>query len=95
VTEARPIRSLITVVMNVLIIVAVLVTARIVILFFGALSSQAWAEAIVRVTDFLVIPFGVEAIKTPYGGVFDIDAALMVALLILVEWVLSIARNRS
>jgi uncharacterized protein YggT (Ycf19 family) len=81
--------------MNVLIIVAVLVTARIVVLFFGALSSQAWGEAIVRITDFLIIPFGVEAIKTPYGGVFDVDAAIMVAVLILVEWGLSIARNRA
>ena len=50
-----------------------------------------------RISDWivLVIPFGVEAIKTPYGGIFDVDAAIMVALLILVEWVLSILRNRS
>ena len=94
-TEARPVRSFITVLMNILIIVAVLVTARIVVLFFGALSAQTWGEALIRITDFLVIPFGVEAINTPYGGVFDVDAAIMVAVLILVEWGLSVARNRS
>jgi hypothetical protein len=81
--------------MNILIIVAVLDTARIVILFFGAIAAQSWAQAIISVTDFLVIPFGVAAIKTPYGGVFDVDAAITIAVLILVEWGLSIARNRS
>ncbi len=61
-------RTILTIVMNLLIVLAVLVTAAIVIAFFGTLSSQTWGEAMVDIGGMVTIPFGVEAIKTPYGG---------------------------
>jgi uncharacterized membrane protein YccF (DUF307 family) len=91
---SRSIRSIITILMNLLIVVAVLDTIRIVVEFFGALASQTWGLAAIRVTDLAVVPFGVEAIKTPYGGAFDVDAALTVGALLLAEWVLSALRGR-
>ncbi len=94
-STARPVRQIVTVAMNILILVAVLLVVRIVVLFFGALAARSLGEALVAITDYLVIPFGVEAIKTPYGGVFDIDAALTVGTLIVAEWALSVARNRA
>ena len=93
--SSRPMRSLISVVMNVLVVVAVLLTIRIVVVFFGALASQAWAGPIITITDYLTIPFGVEAFKTPYGGVFDADAAITIGVLLLAEWVLSLMRHRA
>lgn len=94
-SSPNPLRQLITVVMNILILVAVLLVVRIVIEFWGALAAQAWADAIITITDYLVVPFGVEPIKTPYGGVFDVDAALTVGALLLAEWALAIGRNRA
>jgi hypothetical protein len=81
--------------MNILIFVAVLLVIRVVILFFGTLAALAFSEVLVTLTHYLVIPFGIEAIKTPYGGVFDVDAALTIGTLIVAEWALSVARNRA
>lgn len=94
-SAAKPVRQLVTVVMNILILVAVVLVARVVVLFFGTLAAQGWAEALIAVTNYLVIPFGVADIKTPYGGVLDVDAALTVATLVVAEWALSVARNRA
>ena len=93
--SAKPIRSVITILMNLLIVLAVLLAARLIVSFFGSIAAQTWGEAIVRVTDFMVIPFGVDSIKTPYGGVFDVDAAITVVVFIAGEWILSIVRNRA
>lgn len=81
--------------MNLLIVLAVLVTASIVVAFFGALAARSWGEAIIRIADLVTIPFGIELLKTPYGGVFDADGALTVGLMLLAEWALSVMRSRA
>jgi uncharacterized protein YggT (Ycf19 family) len=93
--SSRPARIVLAIVMNVLIVVAVLDTVRLVVRFFGQLASTSWGHAIVALTNPLVIPFGVHAIKTPYGGVFDVNAALTVGVLLLVEWLVSGLRGRT
>lgn len=87
-------RSAITIVMDVFVVVAVAQTLRLVVRFFGQLSSQQWGQTVVSVTNWFTMPFGVDAIRTPYGGVFDIDAALTIVALLAIEWVLSILRAR-
>ena len=87
-------RTLLTVVMNVLVFVAIALTVRLVVMFFGQIASMDWAKAVVSVTNLLVIPFGIEPIKTPYGGVFDANAALTILVVLVAEWVLSLARGR-
>ena len=94
-SAAKPLRQMISIAMNVLILVAVMLAIRIVIEFWGTLAAQSWAQALLTITDYLVIPFGVESIKTPYGGVFDVDAALTVGTLLLAEWALAVGRNRA
>jgi hypothetical protein len=91
----NPLRLLLTLVMDALVVIAIAATARLVVRFFGGLAEQGWAEAIIALTEYVTVPFGVEVIKTPYGGVFDVDAALTVVVLMLAEWVLSVARSRS
>lgn len=81
--------------MNVLVALAFLLTARVVVEFFGALAMTTAGEVIVTATDRLVLPIGITAARTPYGGMFDADAALTVVLVLLVEWVLSIVRTRA
>lgn len=93
--SSRPLRTVFTIIMDVLVIVAIAETVRIVVSFFGQLASQGWGQAVIALTNPLTIPFGVEAIKTPYGGVFDVNAALTVAVLLLAEWLLSVVRSRA
>jgi len=95
VSDARPLRTVFTVIMDVLVVVAVAVTVRIVVLFFGTLAAQGWAEAVVALTNPVIIPFGIEAIKTPYGGVLDVNAALTVVAVLALEWLLSVFRSRA
>lgn len=94
-TASKPSRTFITIVMDLLVLLAIAETARLVVMFFGQLASQGWAKIIVAFTDPVTIDFGVKAIKTPYGGVFDVNAAIMIGVLLLIEWALSAARSRA
>ncbi|TDB39846.1 MAG: hypothetical protein D9V44_02565 [Actinobacteria bacterium] len=92
---SKPVRSLITIVMDLLVLVAVCVTVGIVVRFFGALASTSVGESYLRLASMLTIPAGFDAITTPYGGSFDVDATITVAVLLVVEWALSVARRRA
>jgi uncharacterized protein YggT (Ycf19 family) len=91
---SQAIRTTLTITMNVLIAVAVVMAARMVVEFFGVLATQPWGEALIALTDPLVVPIA-EPIKTPYGGVFSLGAAATITLLVVAEWVLSIVRTRA
>jgi hypothetical protein len=80
--------------MDLIIVAAVAETIRMVVRFFGQLAAQEWGRVVIELTDLLTLPFGVDAIRTPYGGVFDVDAALTIAVLLLAEWALSVVRSR-
>lgn len=88
------VRTLVAFAMNVLFVVAIVLTGRIVVEFFGALAMTAAGQAIVELTEWFVLPLGITAARTPYGGVFDADAAVTVVVVLLAEWVLSIVRAR-
>lgn len=93
--SARPVRTLITIVMDLFVVVAIALTARLCVVFFGQLAAQAWGKTIIALTNPLVIPFGVSAIKTPYGGSFEVATALTIVVVLLLEWMLSGIRNRA
>jgi hypothetical protein len=93
--NSKPVRTLITIVMDLLVVVAVALTARLCIVFFGQLAAQGWGKAVVALTSPLVVPFGVAAVKTPYGGRFEVNVALTIVVVLLVEWVLSGIRARA
>lgn len=92
---SRSVRSLLTVIMDLLVIVAVIVVVRVVVEFFGALAAEQIGKGVLAATRFLVVPFGVSPVRTPYGGAFDVNAALTVLLLLAVEWGLGVARRAS
>jgi len=91
----NPARTLLLVVMDILIVLAVLMTAALVVSFFGTLAAQNWGQAIIKVADAISIPTGIAPIKTPYGGVFSIDYTLTIAVLLLAEWLLGSLRGRA
>jgi hypothetical protein len=85
-----PVRRLVTIVMDVLVIVAVLLVVHLVVSFFGQLSSAAWGKGLLNLTRLAVVP-----IATPYGGIFDVNAAGTILLLLGGEWVLGLARRNA
>ena len=93
--SSKPVRTIVTFFMNVLIALAILFTARLVVEFFGQLAAHQWGKALVALSNPLIIPFGLEGIKTPYGGVFDVSAAVMIVLVLAAEWLLSGIRSRA
>jgi len=93
--SSKPARTIISIFLNLLIVVAIVLTARLVVEFFGQLAAQQWGKALVALSQPLLIPFGLEGIKTPYGGVFDVNAAMMIVLVLAAEWLLSGIRSRA
>ena len=53
-------------------------TADHIVAFFGQFAGQSWGKAILAFSKPLVVPFGLHPIKTPYGGVFELNTALSV-----------------
>lgn len=93
--SSKPLRTVFTIIMDILVVVAIALTVRLVVMFFGQLAAQTWGEAVVALTNPLILPFGVDAIKTPYGGAFDVNAALTIVVLLAAEWLLSVVRSRA
>lgn len=92
--SSKPVRTILTIAMDLLVILAIAQTARLIVGFFGSLSAQSWADGVLAITRPFTLPLGVDPIKTPYGGVFDVDAALTIVVFMMGEWVLSILRSR-
>jgi len=85
-TDEQPSRPL-RLVSDVLLVLAVLVLLRLVVSFFGVLAVSGMGSWYLRLTGALVPPVaGVWVVRSPYGGVFSIDAAIVVAVLLLAEW---------
>ncbi len=92
---ARPARRVLTIVMDVLVLVAVCLTIGVVVRFFGTLADTSVGESYLRFVSFITPPLGLASVKTPYGGQFDVNAAVTVGVVLVVEWALSVARRRA
>lgn len=92
---ARSGRGFVTVIMDIFVVLAIAEAVRLVVSFFGKIAAQGWADAVIALTNPITLPLGFEAIKTPYGGVFDVNAAVTVVAFVLVESVLSLVRSRA
>ena len=91
---AKGVRTFLLVLMDVFFLVAVLDVARVVVRFFGTLAGTSVGERYTELTQYIVIPFGIDPLSTPYGGLFDINATITVAILLVVEWALAVSRKR-
>lgn len=92
---AKPARTVLTVVMDVLVLLAVCLTVGVVVQFFGALSGSDVAKQFVQFVRLITVPLGLASIQTPYGGVFDVNATISIAIVLIAEWALSVARRRA
>ena len=91
---ARATKLAVTFLANVLLVLALVLLLRVVVEFFGALAAHSAGRALVALTDPLHLPLGLTAPRTPYGGVLDSDAAVTILAILLVEWLLSVVRDR-
>ena len=91
--ESKTTRTVLTAVINVLTFCAIVDTVRLGVRFSGKFAAHEWGKLVVTLSDPLVFPLGFRAVKTPYGGVFDVDAALMIAAFLVIETVLSGIRS--
>lgn len=90
----QTLRTFITVVMNVLVVVAILLTVRVVVRYFGVMGSTGWGEAAVVASDPLLVNAGIEDVRSPYSGVFDANATISILVILAIEWLLSVVRDR-
>jgi hypothetical protein len=86
-------RTVITVVMDVIVIVAVAALTHLVISFFGSMSGSSWGKGLLALTRFTVVPIGITPLTTPYGGLFHVDAMVTVLGILAVEWALGLVRR--
>jgi hypothetical protein len=89
------VRTIITIVMDLLVAVAVMALAHLVVSFFGIASSTAWGKGLLGITGLFVLPAGIAPIATPYAGVFDVNSAATVLALLGVEWLLGLVRRNA
>jgi hypothetical protein len=90
---ARPVRTILTIVMDLLIAVALIALTGLVFGFFGQLTAQPWGREIHTLAARAVIPFGIAPIATPYGGTFSLDAMVSILVYVAAEWVVSLGRR--
>lgn len=90
----NPARTVITIAMDVLVALSIALVFRVIVQFFGQLGNSDWGQVVLAFTKPITIPFGIDYVKTGYGGVLDMDAVLSIIVYMLAEWALSIVRPR-
>lgn len=86
----RGISRAIRVIVFAVVVVSIIVLARIVFVFFGQLKNLPGYQFVIDFSETLMGPFkAVGTVKTPYEGIFDIGATVLLMLLILGEFILS------
>ncbi len=87
-------RTVLTAVMDVLLVIAVLLLARLAIGFFSVTATSAFGAWYLRLTAPVALPVaGGWAVRTPYGGAFLVDTGIVILGLLVLEWLLSVVRR--
>lgn len=96
VSEARSLgRTALTVLVDIALVVAVLLLVRLVVGFFGVTAVNPVGRWYLRLTAPLAVPVaGDWEVRTPYGGVFAVDAGILIIGALVVEWALARLRSR-
>jgi len=92
--RANPFVTVLALVVNFFVLLAAAMVVVTTVRFFGALSAHPIGQTVVELGSIITIPLGINLVKTPFGGVFDANAALTAGIFMLVEWLVSALRNR-
>ena len=86
---------LLTALMDAALVLALLLLLRLAVGFFGVMTVHPAGHWYLAVTRPLAVPVvGGWAPRTPYGGVFSVDAGIVILGLLVVEWALATWRKR-
>jgi hypothetical protein len=88
-------RTLTTLLMDLIVVVAVGGLTHLVVSFFGSMAGTSWGRGLLALTRYAVLPIGIPPVPTPYGGFFVVDAMGTVLALLAVEWVLGVLRRNA
>lgn len=88
------IRTVLTVIMDALVVAAIVLTAALVAGFFGSLGQSPIGEWLRGLAAMLTVPLHLPTWQTPYSGSFSADTGASVVLLLAAEWLLSVLRRR-
>jgi hypothetical protein len=91
--SSNPVRTIVTIVMDVLIAWVIVLLVHLVVGFFGIMADTQWGAQLLKLTSLAVLPVPVASVSTPYGGEFDVAAAATVGILLVAEWALSMVRR--
>jgi hypothetical protein len=87
---------LLTALMDAALVLAVLLVIRLAIGFFGVTAVHPAGRWYLAITRPLAVPVvGDRAVRTPYGGVFGVDAGIVIFGLLLAEWALAVMRKHT
>jgi hypothetical protein len=95
VSQDQRAKTALTALMDVALVLAVLLTGRLFVGFFSAVSVTQFGSWYLVVTSHLAPPLaGNWSVRTPYGGAFSVDTGIVIIGLLLIEWALATARRR-
>jgi hypothetical protein len=81
--------------MDIVLVLALLVFARLVVSFFGVLAVSTAGSWYLNATRAIVPPIiGAWSVRSPYGGVFSVDAGIVIVVLLVIEWLVAVASAR-
>jgi len=91
---ASAVRNLLGVVVGIFVVVMLVLLTRLIVEFFGALHTGPFYAQLKAITRYVVLPLPVAGFKTPYGGTFDVRAALSIVIYLIAEYLLTALRRR-
>jgi hypothetical protein len=94
-TKPNLTRTMTTLLMDLIMVVAVVGLTHLVVSFFGSMADTSWGKGLLALTRLAVLPIGIAPVPTPYGGFFVVDAVGTVLALLAVEWVLGVLRRNA
>lgn len=89
------IRTMMTIAIDVLFLIALALLVRLFMSFFQPLRATALYGPLVGLTDPLVLPLGIARIATPFRGFFEVNAAVTILAILVVEYLLAVVRRNS
>lgn len=92
-SDRSAVNAAVSILMDILVGVAILCVVNLVVAFFGTMSGTQWGRSVLAFTKLMVLPFGIDAMRTPYQGIFDANVAATVLLLMAIEWTLGLVRR--
>lgn len=86
---------MLTLAIDVLFVIALALLVRLFMSFFEPLMATSLYRPLIGLTNPLVLPLGIARIATPFKGFFEVNAAVTILAIMVVEYLLAVVRRNS